>query len=357
MTSPLRGKYLVRQPLVNALLRCLDALLPPYRRKEIGAPRRILLSNLAHLGDVVIATSVLPALKKAYPEAEIGFLIGSWARPVLQEHPLVDYIHRVDHWKISRAPVPLWRKIVRYYRTSHTALREIKALRYDIAIDLYYYFPNSIPLLWQARIPVRIGYISGGFGRLLTHPLEWQNRKQPVAQYHFDLLSLLSIPRENPALPALSALPSTSSCIVCCAGPPRSLKAWDPIKWQELIGRLVDEGHQIIFTGQGLEEREHADSLHPPHPNLRNLCDQLSWQEFVSLISGAQLLISIDSVAAHIASGFQIPSIVFFCGISDPAHWCPPNAVACTRDITVDSIMEQVRKFLLQTISAQSSCE
>jgi len=52
-------------------------------------PRRILVANTAHLGDLVLATSVLPALKSAHPEAEIGFLCGGWNQPLAEGHPLV----------------------------------------------------------------------------------------------------------------------------------------------------------------------------------------------------------------------------------------------------------------------------
>ena len=48
-------------------------------------------------------------------------------------------------------------------------------LEYEIAIDTYHFIQNSIPLLWLARIPIRIGYTSGGFGPLLdsSNPLDF----------------------------------------------------------------------------------------------------------------------------------------------------------------------------------------
>jgi hypothetical protein len=46
-------------------------------------PRRILVSDIAHLDDVLNSTDVIPAIRKLFPQAELGFLISSWARSIL----------------------------------------------------------------------------------------------------------------------------------------------------------------------------------------------------------------------------------------------------------------------------------
>src|ERR1700757_1328965 len=65
-------------------------------------PKRILVLNGAHIGDIVISTSILPILRSAYPNAQIGFVTGSWSQMVLKDHPDVYFIHCVDHWWINR---------------------------------------------------------------------------------------------------------------------------------------------------------------------------------------------------------------------------------------------------------------
>ena len=132
--SPLRGKYLVRNAAANRLLASLDYLLGRMCRRPAppapGAPRRILLANGAHLGDVLLSTAVLPAIKTAFPDAEIGFLIGSWSREVLADHPLVARLHFVDHWKLNRSGAPFSRRFAvtsrrgrrRCAKSAHTAM-------------------------------------------------------------------------------------------------------------------------------------------------------------------------------------------------------------------------------------------
>src|SRR5579864_9028118 len=64
-------------------------------------PTRILLLNGAHIGDVVIASSVIPILRSAYPDAEIGMLVGTWSQMVVNNHPELTYTHYVDHWRLN----------------------------------------------------------------------------------------------------------------------------------------------------------------------------------------------------------------------------------------------------------------
>ncbi|MEK7339593.1 MAG: hypothetical protein AABZ92_02630 [Verrucomicrobiota bacterium] len=70
MNSP---RYLVSDTFGRMVLRSIDAILPVYHKQEpIIVPRKILLVNLAHLGDVVITTAMLAACKELWPQAEMG---------------------------------------------------------------------------------------------------------------------------------------------------------------------------------------------------------------------------------------------------------------------------------------------
>ncbi|MDQ2799897.1 MAG: hypothetical protein M3Y13_09665, partial [Armatimonadota bacterium] len=199
MDTPLpvmRGRYCRRHWALNLAMQAADTLLSvcrPLRARPaaIAPPRRLLISNFAHLGDLVVATSLLPVLKSAFPECRIGFLIGSWSEPVLRGHPLVDDIHILDHWAASRTAAPRMEKLRRYRRTRRQALGEVRAAGYDAALDLCWTFPNTLPFLWQARIPTRIGYVSGAFGPLATRGLEFDARPLYVGARHLALAQTL----------------------------------------------------------------------------------------------------------------------------------------------------------------------
>jgi ADP-heptose:LPS heptosyltransferase len=340
--SPLSGKYLVRRPIANLGLRVLDRLLEVFQRPRnqplCKSPRRILLCNGAHLGDVLLTTSLLPLLKETFPDATIGFLIGSWARPVLEDHPGVDRIHVFDHFKLNRAAKPLAWKIRRHCSTAGRAIAEVRRQRYDMAVDAYYYYPNSIPLLWQAGIPVRIGYTSGGFGPLLTHSLDWVHGPRHVVDYQADLLRFLpglTGKNDRTLMPSPARLNADSlqatlrrlglpvgGYILLHAGAGSGFKAWPRQKWRALTKALAARGERLVFTGSR-EERSDAAQVGQGIRSVLNLCGELAWREFIAVVQHARALIGVDSVAGHVAAGVGTPYLVISTSINDPEHWRP----------------------------------
>lgn len=196
-SSPFLGKYLIRNRPANLLLTCFDFLLSITiglfikKHRAIVPPSSILLSNTAHLGDIILSTAVLPALKKAFPDCKIGIVLGSWAKPLVKDHPYIDCIHTVDHWKTSRAPLSFYKKYLLYRKSYRKALHEIKARNYSISVDLCFHFPNLAPLMWRAKIPSRIGFATAGCTPLLTHPTAWIYKDQSVVDYFLDLLNVI----------------------------------------------------------------------------------------------------------------------------------------------------------------------
>ena len=389
----MRGRYCIRNPVYNAFLGGLDALLSGLtvtqrRNFPVQKPRRILLCNIAHLGDVVVATSLLPVLREVFPEAEIGFLAGSWAQPILSAHPGVARVHFLDHWMLNRAAFSKQEKLHRYLKTRKQALREIRAAGYDAAIDLMWNLPNTLALLWQASVPVRIGYGSGGFGPLATHCLPLRDDRLHVTQRHLALLKVLPL-GARADVPLAPALPRPSAEAVAAAarafqaagvqfqarrylvfhvGTGASLKEWPPEKWRALAERLAGPDRIIAFTGSGA--RDHAliaqsmDGL----SDCVNLCDRLPWPSFVAAIAQARLVVCVDTVAAHVAAAMGTPCQVLFTGqwpylwrpVGPEAHVlmkpvpCAPchrsrgcAGMECLRNVTVKTVTEAAQALLL----------
>jgi len=126
-------------------------------------PKVILLVQLDHLGDAIISTAMLPALRAQYPKASIEVLAGAWNREVFQALPEVDHVH------VSR--------VNRFARTGLARLAWIPATFYwglilrrrkvDLGIDVRGEFPVAL-ILWLCGARRRLGWASGGGGFLLT---------------------------------------------------------------------------------------------------------------------------------------------------------------------------------------------
>lgn len=338
------GKYLVARRVVAFALWCFDMIAAVLRkpnrgRHPQGPVRRVLLCNLAHLGDVVIATGVLPVVKELYPEAQIGFLLGSHSLQVLARHPLITYLHTADHWKLSRSGKSLWRRILSWHRTKRRAVRELVAIGYDVAIDLYPFFPNAISILWKAKIPVRAGFTSGGLGPWLTHPSPWQEQECSLVYHQFILLKTLGAKEEWKKWLKLS-LPTPPDdvfwqvgerlrpfgrrpYVVIHMGSAMQAKEWLPSRWRSLARRLLTQGYEVAFTGQGAREKAMVATVQEGLKGTYSLVDTLSWEEFVAVIAKAEALYGVDSLAGHLAAAMETPSISLFTGIQPTAVWRP----------------------------------
>lgn len=340
--KPLRGIYYTSFYWVATALYIIDSLIKcfiPYKKHSpvINTPKSILISNIAGIGDAVLSTSVIPVLKNAFPEVEISFLVGSWSKNIFEGHPMVKRVHIIDHFYFNDNEKTLLFKIFDYWKTGIKALKEIRAVSYDMAIDLFPHMQNTIIWLYLSRIPVRIGYISGGFGALLTHRLEWLNKSQHAIYFYMDLLRLLPIAERHIAAAKVS-IPSlgerelfqvltqhgvdAEKYLIFHIGPSSGWKKWQTEKWRELAKLLVSDGYQIIFTGNTALEHLEIATIMEGLPGCANLCGSLSLAGFVSAIKKTRLLISVDTCAHHIASGFSTPCVVLTVGVS-PQQFYP----------------------------------
>jgi hypothetical protein len=105
--AALKRGYLARNPALNLALASIDAGLRLFSSRTVAQPvalppRKVLVAIGGHLGDAIMATAILPIIRAGWPAAEVGVLIGSWAKPALDGHPLVSYIHEFNHWRTNR---------------------------------------------------------------------------------------------------------------------------------------------------------------------------------------------------------------------------------------------------------------
>ena len=302
-----------------------------------------------HIGDAVIATSAVRDLARRFPGVEIGVLCASWNRIVFEGHPLVRRIHTVDHWRLERGAGTFAKKFLRARTTRRSALREIRSVGYDAAIDLASHYPNSAHVLAAAKVPVRIGYESGGGGPLYTTALAWEPRGHVTGE-HLRLIDELSaLGSEKSALGSgntafgfrLSTewwydLPEAQrsvngtlnevlrgSYVVLHPGAGNERKEWPREKWEELARDIMASGSLVVVTGVGAEQEAMAQWLADAAPGVVSLANRLDWAEFRAVIAGARAVVSVDTVAMHLAAAAAIPCVALMTGMDRADRWRP----------------------------------
>jgi heptosyltransferase-2 len=294
-------------------------------------PNRLIVLRLDRIGDVVLSTPVLPALRQRFPHAFIAMLVRPPCRQLLEGHPALDEVLCYDKEGAHRT----WRGTVRF-------ARGLRRYAFDTALVLH---PSNrshwIP--WLARIPVRIGYDRKS-PWLLTHRLP--HRKQEGAQheaaYTLELLRLFGIAPADPrpAIPVSAAADARVAAVLAEAavGPEERLvavhpsascvsKRWMPERFAQVADRLIAErGARICIVAGSADldsARAMAQAMRQPAVNLAG---RLSIGELAALLRRCRLLLSNDSGPVHIAAAVGTPVVDIFgrnqAGLS-PLRWGP----------------------------------
>jgi ADP-heptose:LPS heptosyltransferase len=315
----------------------------PWPVKMLPPPNRLLISNFGHLGDLIMTASLLPVLKRAFPSLRIGILCGTWGRAIVHGNPFVDSVYYLDHWHLDRDELPLWRKIFAYFRQSFIIARDIRVADYDTAIAMRPWFPNAVPILWRAGIPIRLGYKKGGSTPLLTHYLDFVYDRRHERDYQMALLrclpideTLLSTAGHKWMKVTESGRAEVSALLGDEAGPYAvlhpagsiALKDWTEDGWRQLAERILKAGLRPVFTGLGEQQAGLIDRIMSNRVEGLNLCGCLSWDGLAALVADAEIVYCVDTSVGHLAAALGVPCVAILGGMTDPRQWRPSGPVA-----------------------------
>ena len=155
----------------------------------VNGPSRILIVRLSAIGDVIHGVPVLCALRSAFPQAFIGWVVEGRAGDLLEGHPALDELIRVPRGWL-KSPREVWR-----------LRRRLRACRFDTTIDLQCLTKSAIAA-WLSGAPRRIGK-AGADGRELSR---WFHNElvaaggDHVIDHYLDMLRPLGISNASRAL-------------------------------------------------------------------------------------------------------------------------------------------------------------
>lgn len=334
----------------------------------LGAAPRFLIVRLSALGDTLMSTPVAQALREAFPQAYLGWVVHRRCAPVVDGNPYLDRVH-------------VWDGSVRGF---WGVVREIRQESYEVALDVQGLLKSAL-VPWLARIPVRVGFADAreGAARLLSHPLPPPPPAPFVAGRNLQLLTALGIPADPRrhrmlfplsdehravALRRLAALDLTpKNFAVLAPATTRPQKHWVAERWAKLAQRLW---HQWSFPSvllAGKSDRPLLERIARQSTIPLPIVDDLPLKEAVALIEQAAILIGPDSFPIHAALAVRTPVIALF-GPNDPYRFraeedirvlehdlpCRPcrrhptcgGAFTCMRLITVDEVVAAVGQML-----------
>ena len=284
------------------------------------------------IGDVVLATATLQALRRGYPEAHITWAVGSWSRPAIVHHDLLDAV-------LDTGPAALPVKSPGGFLHF---VRQLRAGHYDLAVSLVR-SPLMSLAVWMAGIPYRAGLDSAGrgFGYNLRAPID-------PAQPRHEADIYLDVPRrlgldvsgcqanvpvtEDDRLTMkaqLAAQGIDSYMVVNPAGGrnPGMLmdsKRWPPEHFAALADRLAPAlgiGQVVFVAGPDDGPIVQAVRSRLRTPSIAYM-GQLSFGQIAALAQASRVYIGNDTGLTHFAAAAGAKTVMIL-GPSDPQRYAP----------------------------------
>ncbi|MDP8212036.1 MAG: lipopolysaccharide heptosyltransferase II [Candidatus Zapsychrus exili] len=294
--------------------------------------KNILIVRTDRLGDVVLTTPSIKALRNAYPKAQISIIVASATRELLEANPYLDEIIVDDRKGINNGFVGFLR-LVDFVRKK----------KFDLAI-LFHTKRRTNLLCFLAGIKNRIGYKNNKFGFLLTKPINDERHygKKHEAEYCLDVLKHIGL--ESKDLDMHVSVKKESEqwmysflhqnkisdddCFICIhPGASDPAKRWPKNNFAELIDELVKKyNSKIVIVGSSDVRPIAKEILSSINSSILDLSGKTTVGELASLLMRADLLISNDSGPVHLAAALNTPVISIFTrnqpGIN-PERWKP----------------------------------
>ena len=305
-----------------------------------GDFNRILVVKTHGLGDVLMTTPALRALRHRFPKAKITYLVGSYCKEVLLGNPHIDEIIDVQEDGLF-SPRPFFLLRLVFFLIQR---------RFDLAI-LFSRSPVLHLLTLLTFIPVRVGFIKNrSSGYLLTagvNPSKGPNWRR--ASYEVDdnmaLVKLVGTQANSPPtldlfldnediLTARQFLsqqrrhPKTLLVGICPGGssnPSWDLpeKLWPATNYSALADSLIDKyGTEIVWLG-GPEDRSVVRATIAEMKGLSiNGCGRFTLKQTGAIFKECGLIITNDSIPVHLALALKVPAVALF-GPTNPCAVTP----------------------------------
>ena len=313
--------------LFRPLVPFLRLAFPPHRTASL-APERILVSELWHIGDVVLAMPFLAALRELFPSATITLLSKSHARDTLANTGLVDDVVSFDFpWTfLDEDRRPRLKELVQL----PAVIRRLRRAKFDLAFDCSRDGRNHL-LLFLSGAARRIGFGFGGADYLLTDAVpvgsldrhrtdDWMRLLEPLE---------MKLPSTEPRLVVSDAerrwaedfLRRTGRgegerLVAVHPGGSSRLKKWSLEHFKALATLAAESGARVLWlvdpAGTGAEAKLPTGSI-VARPSLR---------ELIALLSQCDLLVSNDGGPMHLAAALGIPTFAVY-SWGNPEWWKP----------------------------------
>jgi heptosyltransferase-2 len=323
--------------------------------KQIDNIKNIVIFRTDRIGEVLLATPVIEALRERFAGAGLTFVTSAYSRDLLEDRADIDEIICFD--TIEKKP-PLW--------SAFSLASKLRKRHFDMAVII-----NSHRILHLAVFLAGIRYRAGfdrKWGMLLNCKTEDKRQEGMIheVEYNIGLLKTVGIetkPRA-PFMPVLSksafyvegllkqsGVSGSKKIVAIHPGSSNPKKMWPKDYFKRLIKQLVDAGNTDVILVASREEKALCNDISQGFgTSIHDLAGLFTIRKLTAMLKRCDLLVTNDNGAMHIAAAVGTKVIALFnkqLKGSNPTRWGPYGEghkvfYKPLTDITPDEVYEAV---------------
>jgi heptosyltransferase-2 len=289
---------------------------------------RILIVQTSYLGDTILSTPVIAAVRQLYPQAKLWIMTTPAATGIVARDPLLEGVIAFDKRHQAAGLIGL-------VRTG----RYLRGMKFDRVYALQRSYRTALTLL-ASGIPHRTGfqnaklsfiYHARGIRTPSDHDvlrnLSLLMGEAPVSEFS-TRLRLFPPPIEELGPAAKGILEQDKPLALLVPGSAWATKMWYWKHYRTVAGHFIDQGYTVALLGGPADRvvnQQVAQNL-----QIIDLAGETCVADAMAIVQNARLMICNDSMALHMASAFRIPCVAVFCATCPSfgfGPWQNPRAV------------------------------
>ena len=304
-----------------------NTLVPPMT-KLTSPVRRILITRMKFIGDIILTTPVIRAVRHASPDAFIAYLGEARAVSLLEENP---HLNEIIGFDFSRPTI---------LEQARVALL-LRRRKFDLVIDLFGN-PRSALLTYLSGARIRVGLDRKGRGRLYTVRVADDGTARNAIEFHSQFPAAVGIPpldarteivltekeRTDAGLMLRSLTgprdPSTP-LIGIHPGATWPAKRWPADRFAKLADHLARELRAQVVVVAGPGDGDAVRAMVSEATTRHVVLPVLSLRRLAAVISLCNVFVGNDAGPMHMSVAVGTPTIGLF-GPGEEQIWFPYSA-------------------------------
>ena len=285
---------------------------------NLGQINRILIIRLAPLGETVLTTPVIRALRQHFQEAHIAYMVAPTREDLVSANPYLN-------------------EVITYQASVPKLIYQIARRKFQMAVVLQPTF-RLVLHTFLARIPFRVGFETNAGGKKLLSLAVPNNTAQHETQRYLDVVRALGVEvgDDEPEVFVDSEsiawangflenqkINDNRLIIGLNPGAATVYRRWHASNFATLADRLHEtyNAHTVITTGP--REGELAEQVAAQMSHSPIIVDRATPMQLAALLQRCNLYISNDTGPMHLSTAVKTPTIALF-GASNLIQWAPP---------------------------------